>query len=154
MSARYYCVCMFLHASAYEYTTRSPKLVFKLLFWWYIIEKWIGPRHQTFYQDALRKLMECNQHKSNNKLALELNTSQSTICHHLEKIGKVWKLGVWVPYTLRIRSRIHSNKSSFKIEKWLVSQECYYRWWKKKKTGLFMMAFNAKGSGFDKAESS
>ena len=52
-------------------------------------------------QDALRELLECNMSKSTWELALDLNISQSTICHYLKKIGKVSNLGVWLPHTLR-----------------------------------------------------
>ena len=47
-------------------------------------------------QDALRELVEYNLHKSRWESALDLNTSQTTICHHLKKIGKVSKLGILV----------------------------------------------------------
>ena len=36
---------------------------------------------------------------------LDLNTSQSTIYCHLKKIGKVWKLGIWVPHTLSEKNK-------------------------------------------------
>ena len=45
-------------------------------------------------QDALRELVECNLCKITQELAVDLNTSQSTICHHLKKIGKVIKIGI------------------------------------------------------------
>ena len=51
-------------------------------------------RSSDLDQDALRELVECNPRKSTRELALDLNTSQSTICRHLKKIGKVSKLGV------------------------------------------------------------
>ena len=51
-------------------------------------------------QDALWELMEYSSCKSTWELALDQNTSQSTISCHLKKIGKVWKLGVLVSHTL------------------------------------------------------
>ena len=39
-------------------------------------------------QDALKELMECNPRKSTRELALDLNTSEATTCHHLKKISK------------------------------------------------------------------
>ena len=40
-----------------------------------------------FDDDALKTLVKCNAHQSTRELADKLNTSQSTICRHLEKIG-------------------------------------------------------------------
>ena len=54
-------------------------------------------------QNALRELAECNLYKSTQELALYLNTSQSMLCCNLKKIGKVRKLGVWIPHERRIR---------------------------------------------------
>ena len=42
-------------------------------------------------RDALRELVEYNPRKSTRELALDLNTSQSTICGHLKKMRKVSK---------------------------------------------------------------
>ena len=57
-------------------------------------------------QDALRELVEWNLRKSTWELALDLNTSQSTICRH--------KLGVWVPHTLREKNKEdHISITSF-----------------------------------------
>ena len=49
--------------------------------------------------------MECNACQSIWDLAGKLNTSQSTICRHLEKMGKVSKLGVWVPHALSEKNK-------------------------------------------------
>ena len=43
--------------------------------------------------------------KSTRELALDLNTSQSTICCHLKKIGNVSKLGVWLPHPLSKKNK-------------------------------------------------
>ena len=59
------------------------------------------PGHSLdFDAEALKSLVECNARQSTRELADKLNTSQSTICCHLEKMGKVSKLGVWVPHAL------------------------------------------------------
>ena len=44
-------------------------------------------------QDSLRELLQCNQRKSTPELALDLNTSQSTICCHLKKEMKSEQAG-------------------------------------------------------------
>ena len=77
------------------------QLVFKVLFWWYILKRWTGTRISSdLNQDALKELVECNPYKSTQELVLDFNTFQSTISCHLKKIGKVSKLDIWVPYTL------------------------------------------------------
>ena len=48
----------------------------------------------------LKKLVECNSPKSTWELAFDLSTSQFMIFHHLKKIRKVSKQGIWVPHTL------------------------------------------------------
>ena len=50
--------------------------------------------------DILKAILEENPRQTTRDLAEKLNTSQSTICRHLEKMGKVCKLGVWVPHNL------------------------------------------------------
>ena len=52
------------------------------------------------HHNSLRELVECNPHKSTWELALDLNTSQSAIGCHFREIGKVNKLGIWVPHNL------------------------------------------------------
>ena len=58
-----------------------------------------------FDAEALKSLMECNAHQSTRELAEKLNTSQSIICRHLEKMGKVSKLSVWVPQALSEKNK-------------------------------------------------
>ena len=58
-----------------------------------------------FDAEALKSLVECNACQSTRELADKLNTSQSTICRHLEKMGKVSKLGVWVPHALSEKNK-------------------------------------------------
>ena len=58
-----------------------------------------------FDTEALKSLVECNAHQSTQELADKLNTSEYTICRHLEKMGKVSKLGVWVPHALSEKNK-------------------------------------------------
>ena len=53
-------------------------------------------RSLDFDAEALKSLVECNGRQSTLELADRLNTSQSAICHHLKKMGKVSKLGVCI----------------------------------------------------------
>ena len=53
-----------------------------------------------FDAEALKSLVQCNACQSTQLLAEKLNTSKSTICCHLEKMGNVSMLGVWVPHSL------------------------------------------------------
>ena len=50
-------------------------------------------RLSDFNAEALKSLVECNACQSTWELADKLNTSQSAICRHLEKMGKVSKAG-------------------------------------------------------------
>ena len=45
-------------------------------------------RSSDLNQDDLREFVECNPRKNTLELVLDLNTSQSTICFHMKKIGK------------------------------------------------------------------
>ena len=90
-------------------------------------------------KDALRELIEC---KSTRELALDLNTSQSTIGCHLNKIGKMSKRGVSLLHTLW--SHIHS-KSSLMVEKWPFFSRISL---KATKNVCFRRKVNAESSGF------
>lgn len=58
----------------------------------------------NFDDDALKSLVKSNRWKRAQGLIVEiLNTLQSTICRHLEKIRKISKLDVWI---------LNKNKSS------------------------------------------
>ena len=58
-----------------------------------------------FDAEALKSLVEHNARQSIRELGYKLNMSQSTIRPHLEKIGKVIKLGVWVPHALSEKNK-------------------------------------------------
>lgn len=62
-------------------------------------------RSSDFDDDALKALMECNPRQSTRELAVKLNTSQSIICRHLEKMRKVCKLGVCVTHVLSEKNK-------------------------------------------------
>lgn len=53
-------------------------------------------RSSGFDDEALKSLVESNPRQSTRELAKTLNTSQSTVRRHLEKIGKVSKLGILI----------------------------------------------------------
>ena len=89
--------------------------------------------------------MEWNSHKSTWKLALNLNTSQSTICYHLKKIRKVSWLSIWLPYTLSEKNKedcitvvtsLLSRQRNNLFLKTIITDD--------KKMGLFMTMFNTK----------
>ena len=62
-------------SNVYGQGDSSPKLVIKVSFWWYVIERWMQTWHSSeFDQNALKELVECNPHESTQKLALDLNT--------------------------------------------------------------------------------
>ena len=50
-------------------------------------------RSSEFDAEALKSLVECNARQSTRELADKLNTSQSTICRHLEKMGESQQAG-------------------------------------------------------------
>ena len=50
--------------------------------------------------EELRQLIESGTHQSTRELAQKLNTSQPTICRHLEALGKVSKLERWASHAL------------------------------------------------------
>lgn len=52
-------------------------------------------------EESLKSLVESNLQENTWELAKILNTSQSTIYQHLQKTGKISKLGVWIPHILR-----------------------------------------------------
>ena len=72
-------------------------------------------RTSDFNAEALKSLVECNACQSTQELADKLNMSQPTICYHLEKMGKVSKLGVWVPHALSEKNK--ADRLSFTTEK-------------------------------------
>ena len=62
-------------------------------------------RSWDFDAEALKSLVECSACQSIRGLADKLNMSQTNICHHLEKMEKVSKLGVWVPHALSEKNK-------------------------------------------------
>lgn len=55
--------------------------------------------------DELRALVESNPRLTTREMAASLGCSQRTVVNHLGKIGKVPKLGTWVPHQLTARDR-------------------------------------------------
>ncbi|CAK9820139.1 Histone-lysine N-methyltransferase SETMAR [Anthophora quadrimaculata] len=62
-------------------------------------------RLSDFDDNLLKAILEQNPRQSTRGIAERLNTSQSTVNRHLEKLGKVSKLGVWVPHNLSERNK-------------------------------------------------
>ena len=48
----------------------------------------------------LEELLEEDPRRSTRELALELSVSQTTVCNRLRELGKVQKVGKWVPHKL------------------------------------------------------
>ena len=85
-------------------------------------------------QGAQKEFVECNRCKGTRELVLDLNTSQSAISWYLKKMRKVNKKCFWVSQTLCAKNKeypISITTSSFKAEKWHVSQQYRYRWRKR-----------------------
>ncbi|XP_043262919.1 histone-lysine N-methyltransferase SETMAR-like [Colletes gigas] len=62
-------------------------------------------RPSGFDDHLLKAILEQNPRQSTRSISERLNTSQSTVNRHLEKLGKVSKLGVWVPHNLNERNK-------------------------------------------------
>ena len=62
-------------------------------------------RPSEFYEVALRNLVESNPAQSIRDLSSQLNSSSTTVYRHLKAMGKVPKLGKWVPYKLSENER-------------------------------------------------
>ena len=59
-------------------------------------------RLSEFYNNFLKAILEQRQVRD---IADRIYASQLTACHHLKKLGKVFKLGVWVFYNLSKRNK-------------------------------------------------
>lgn len=62
-------------------------------------------RPSTVDNDALKNLVEESPRSTTREYAETLGCAQSTVVTHLESLGKVPKLGVWVPHLLSQRNR-------------------------------------------------
>lgn len=74
-------------------------------------------RPSDFNDDLLKARLEQNPRHSTRYMAESLNTSQSTVIRHLEKLRKLSKVGVWVPHNLSER-----NKDRMSIDTSLISR--------------------------------
>ena len=61
-------------------------------------------RHSEFDNNFLKAILVQNPRQARD-IARRMCTSQSTVCRHLEKLGKVFKLGVWVFHNLSERKK-------------------------------------------------
>ena len=67
-----------------------------------------GPgRPSGFDEDCLNTLIHNDPRQCTQELANVMNCDHSTIVQHLHSLGKVQKMGVWVPHTL---SQNHKNQ--------------------------------------------
>ena len=84
--------------------------------------------------------------KNPRELTFDLNTFQFTTCCHLQKIGKVSKLGIWFLCIL-----CENKEDCISIAKILLSRQRNYPFLKNDsqvtKNVSFTIMFNAKGSG-------
>ncbi|GFX10795.1 histone-lysine N-methyltransferase SETMAR [Trichonephila clavipes] len=78
-----------------------------------------------FDDNLLKTVLEQNPRQSTRCIAERLNTSQSTIIRHLEQLGKVSKLGVWVPHNLSERNK----EDHMSIATSLLSRSAKERQW-------------------------
>ncbi|XP_023237751.1 histone-lysine N-methyltransferase SETMAR-like [Centruroides sculpturatus] len=75
-------------------------------------------RSSDFDDDVLKALIEQNPRQTTRELAEKLHTSQSTINRHLQKLGKVSKLGVWVPHNLSERNKADRRSIAATLLSW------------------------------------
>ena len=124
----------------------SPKLFFKVLFWWYIIKKW------TLTRILIRPWSSCFQRISGMQPAPKYSRISTwpeyiSFCCHLEKIWKMCKISIWYPHTLSEKNKknhLSIVTCSFEVEKWPISQKYHYQWWK---NGSFVTIWNPKCNG-------
>jgi hypothetical protein len=57
-------------------------------------------RPSDFDEDLLNALIQADTHQTTRELASEMGCDHATIVRHLQSMGKVQKLGVWVPHIL------------------------------------------------------
>jgi [histone H3]-lysine36 N-dimethyltransferase SETMAR len=62
-------------------------------------------RPPTIDNSVLKSLIESNPRQTTRELAVILNTNNRTVCNHLQQIGKVKKLGQWVPHELSEKNK-------------------------------------------------
>lgn len=63
-------------------------------------------RPRTSNLDSLNRLVYENPHATTRILSRSLGIAQSTVCSRLEELGKVSKLGTWVPRILSIENKM------------------------------------------------
>lgn len=54
--------------------------------------------------DVLQEMVETDPRLSSRELALRLDVSHTTVLNHLHEIGKVCKMGIWVPHQLSVNN--------------------------------------------------
>ncbi|XP_023244408.1 histone-lysine N-methyltransferase SETMAR-like [Centruroides sculpturatus] len=76
------------------------------------------PGRSSDFDDVLKVLIEQNPRQTTRELAEKLHRSQSTINRHLQKIGKVSKLGVWVPHNLSELNKADRRSTAATLLSW------------------------------------
>jgi len=64
-----------------------------------------GRPQEKFKDDELEALLAEDNTQTKEELALTLNVDQATISRRLRKLGKIQKLGRWVPHELNARQK-------------------------------------------------
>ena len=72
---------------------------------WNIEDEPRSGRPSEIDDQALLQLIEMDPRQSTRQMATSLGCNQSTIVRHLESLGKVQKLGCWLPHKLTDRDR-------------------------------------------------
>lgn len=68
-------------------------------------------RPSTFDNDRLDSLLKANPRLTTRELADDIGVSHTTIEDHLHEMGKVLRLGVWVPHELSVDNKNHRTSS-------------------------------------------
>ena len=80
-------------------------------------------RSSNLDQNAFREFVVCNLRESTRELALDFNTSQSTICRHLKKEKGEWKFSKKTPFYCRNIVLLYDNTKSHSAR---ITQENYW----------------------------
>ena len=73
--------------------------------------------------DQLRAITEANPLKTTQEVAEELNVDHSTVIWYLKQIGKLKKLGKWVPHELTANQKNGHFEVSFEVFSYPVQQQ-------------------------------
>ena len=68
-------------------------------------------RPKSLDQEAIKDAVEVNPKLTSRELAQQFNTTHTTIISYLHVLGKISKLGQWVPHELNDAQRNQSSKT-------------------------------------------